>query len=125
MSDVLSRIDNSLANLCPCGADPRPGSPYCGPDCEPTPMRWRPDLEDDDPWADTHPVDQRRPAFRAIPPEVQQTWQWWCPTCQQPLPGPRWHRVGQPDGFAYHELDGRSFGVHRIRRREDTDLPRR
>ncbi|MEU7170334.1 hypothetical protein ABZ949_02435 [Micromonospora tulbaghiae] len=60
MSDVLARIDNSLANLCPCGADPRPGSPYCGPDCEPThiavhtdtrttgdyatPMRWRPDL---------------------------------------------------------------------------------
>ncbi|MEV5819282.1 hypothetical protein AB0L22_08915 [Micromonospora haikouensis] len=57
---ILDRIDATLDNLCPCGATPRPGSPYCGPDCEPThisrdtdtrqsghyatPMRWRPDL---------------------------------------------------------------------------------
>lgn len=58
---ILDRIDNTIAGgLCPCGATPRPGSPYCGPDCEPThisrdtdtrqsghyatPMRWRPDL---------------------------------------------------------------------------------
>ena len=57
MSDVLNRIENTLANLCPCGAEPREGSAYCGDDCTPThragdtisdidgtPMRWRPDL---------------------------------------------------------------------------------
>lgn len=60
MSDTLSRIDAVLENLCPCGAQPREGSGYCGYDCEPshisthtdvretgefaTPMRWRPDL---------------------------------------------------------------------------------
>ncbi|MEV2239505.1 hypothetical protein [Micromonospora sp. NPDC049891] len=60
MTDILSRIDSTIDGRCPCGADPRPGSPYCGPDCEPThhaadtdtresghyatPMRWRPDL---------------------------------------------------------------------------------
>ncbi|MCG5464209.1 hypothetical protein MED01_002374 [Micromonospora sp. MED01] len=50
---VLDRIDNTIAGLCPCGADPRDGSPYCSADCEPThisddtgysAMRWRPDL---------------------------------------------------------------------------------
>ncbi|MFJ8690301.1 hypothetical protein [Micromonospora wenchangensis] len=61
MSSILDRIDNTIAGgLCPCGATPRPGSPYCSWDCEPThisrdtdtrqfgryatPMRWRPDL---------------------------------------------------------------------------------
>ncbi|HEX6682974.1 MAG TPA: hypothetical protein VF062_09280 [Candidatus Limnocylindrales bacterium] len=59
--DVLDRIDNTIAGgICPCGAVPREGSPYCSYDCEPniagrdtdtrefgdyaTPMRWRPDL---------------------------------------------------------------------------------
>jgi hypothetical protein len=65
--DTLAAIDRALANLCPCGGDPRGpseelphGSPYCSYDCEPThvsihtdqretgeyatPMRWRPDL---------------------------------------------------------------------------------
>jgi hypothetical protein len=53
---ILSRIDAALDGCCPCGAPPRPGSPYCSYDCEPTPaaldgdyhpptaMRWRPDL---------------------------------------------------------------------------------
>jgi hypothetical protein len=57
---ILDRIDATLDNRCPCGAPPRPGSAYCGYDCEPThiaadtdtrdsghfatPMRWRPDL---------------------------------------------------------------------------------
>ncbi|MFG1846754.1 hypothetical protein [Micromonospora carbonacea] len=57
---ILDRIDATLHNLCPCGAAPRTGSPYCSADCEPThiaedtdtstnghyatPMRWRPDL---------------------------------------------------------------------------------
>lgn len=53
---ILDRIDE-LTALCPCGAPPRPDSPYCSYDCEPThraihttsdidgtPMRWRPDL---------------------------------------------------------------------------------
>ncbi|MER7167009.1 hypothetical protein ABT336_13205 [Micromonospora sp. NPDC000207] len=60
MTDILSRINAAVNNLCPCGADPRPGSVYCSADCEPThisrdtdtsesgwyatPMRWRPDL---------------------------------------------------------------------------------
>lgn len=65
-SDAVTAIDRAIAGECPCGAQPRPGSAYCGPDCEPThltpdsdrngpgqvsrrhgvatPMRWRPDL---------------------------------------------------------------------------------
>ena len=34
MSDVLNRIENTLANLCPCGAEPREGSAYCGDDID-------------------------------------------------------------------------------------------
>lgn len=63
---ILDTIDQAIDGRCPCGADPRPGSAYCGPDCEPThisddtdtngpgrfshrhgpatPARWRPDL---------------------------------------------------------------------------------
>jgi hypothetical protein len=54
---LADRIDNAIANLCPCGADPRPGSAYCSDDRVPThrstdtisdidgtAMRWRPDL---------------------------------------------------------------------------------
>ncbi|MEU3452147.1 hypothetical protein ABZ671_00690 [Micromonospora sp. NPDC006766] len=53
MTDILTGIDRAIDGLCPCGAPPRPGSAYCGPDCEPThygphtghsAMRWRPDL---------------------------------------------------------------------------------
>lgn len=60
MRDVLAQVDAAIAGTCPCGAPPREGSIYCGPDCEPThisvhtdqresgdyatPMRWRPDL---------------------------------------------------------------------------------
>lgn len=63
MSDALTAIDRAIADLCPCGADPAPGSAYCGDDCRPThiaddtdtsapglwgaqstAMRWRPDL---------------------------------------------------------------------------------
>lgn len=64
---ILDRIDATLYGLCPCGAQPREGSPYCSYDCEPnhigehtdlsaagshelaTPMRWRPDLVTDAP----------------------------------------------------------------------------
>jgi hypothetical protein len=60
--DILAKIDAATAGLCPCGAEPAPGSTYCGDDCQPThmardsddspagshdtatPMRWRPDL---------------------------------------------------------------------------------
>lgn len=53
---TVTAIDRAIAGDCPCGAQPRPGSAYCGPDCEPThigvhtdrsgmtAMRWRPDL---------------------------------------------------------------------------------
>jgi hypothetical protein len=57
VSSILDRIDATLDGLCPCGADPQPGSAYCSYDCEPnwrgldtisdvdrTAMRWRPDL---------------------------------------------------------------------------------
>jgi hypothetical protein len=58
MPGILNRIDNAIAgDVCPCGAQPRDGSPYCSYDCEPThagahttsdrdgtQMRWRPDL---------------------------------------------------------------------------------
>jgi hypothetical protein len=56
VTDMLDRIDAALAGECPCGVPPRPGSPYCSYDCEPTnlapdgaehpptEMRWRPDL---------------------------------------------------------------------------------
>ena len=59
MADILTRIDHAAAGLCPCGAQPRQGSAYCSPDCEPTHLgpdtdaygsgprtaaRWRPDL---------------------------------------------------------------------------------
>jgi hypothetical protein len=57
MTDALLAIDRALDGLCPCGADPAPGSAYCGDDCTPThrsihttsdtdgtQMRWRPDL---------------------------------------------------------------------------------
>ncbi|MEV5211349.1 hypothetical protein AB0K35_28135 [Micromonospora sp. NPDC053740] len=59
-SGILDRIDRAISGLCPCGATPRDGSPYCSADCEPThiaehtdqrmsgdlatAMRWRPDL---------------------------------------------------------------------------------
>lgn len=33
--DLLARID-TLAALCPCGADPAEGSAYCCDDCRPT-----------------------------------------------------------------------------------------
>jgi hypothetical protein len=48
---VLTRIAATLDGLCPCGARPRPGFPYCSPDCTPThhgsdtgscAARWRP-----------------------------------------------------------------------------------
>jgi hypothetical protein len=55
--NLLDRLDAAIDGLCPCGADPRPDSAYCGPDCEPThrsvdttadhdgtQMRWRPDM---------------------------------------------------------------------------------
>lgn len=57
--DVLERVDAAVEGRCPCGADPRPGSAWCSPDCEPThrgpdtdawgsgpptAARWRPDL---------------------------------------------------------------------------------
>lgn len=55
--ELLDRIDRAVDGLCPCGADPRPNSAYCSPDCEPThrgehttsdidgtAMRWRPAL---------------------------------------------------------------------------------
>ncbi|PZG12955.1 hypothetical protein C1I95_24750 [Micromonospora craterilacus] len=69
---ILDQLDRAIDGLCPCGDQPRPGSAYCGPDCEPThlardsdttgpgrwsnrhgpatPARWRPDLAitDDD-----------------------------------------------------------------------------
>lgn len=63
---VLDRIDNTIAGLCPCGADPRDGSPYCSTDCEPThtaadtgysAMRWRPDLVTAHDDTDLIPVD--------------------------------------------------------------------
>jgi hypothetical protein len=57
---ILDKIDNVVANLCPCGAEPAEGSAYCSDDCRPThiaddtdirmsgelatAMRWRPDL---------------------------------------------------------------------------------
>jgi hypothetical protein len=62
MTDILAVIDAATAGLCNCGAEPAPGSAYCGDDCRPThmardsddspagshdtatPMRWRPDL---------------------------------------------------------------------------------
>lgn len=57
MIDILDRIDSAIDGVCPCGANPRPGSAYCSYDCEPThrsihttsdndgtQMRWRPDL---------------------------------------------------------------------------------
>ncbi|MFI1194065.1 hypothetical protein ACH4T9_12520 [Micromonospora sp. NPDC020750] len=76
---ILDRIDNALDGCCPCGAQPRTGSPYCSPDCEPThlaadtdtrttghyatPMRWRPDLVTaaDDP--DLIPVNATRTGY--------------------------------------------------------------
>lgn len=68
---VLDRIDNTIAGLCPCGADPRDGSPYCSTDCEPThtaadtgysAMRWRPDLVTAHDDTDLIPVDVVRAA---------------------------------------------------------------
>jgi hypothetical protein len=56
---TLGRVDAAIDGRCPCGADPRLGSTYCSPDCEPThrgpdtdapwlggphAARWRPDL---------------------------------------------------------------------------------
>ncbi|MFI6228611.1 hypothetical protein ACIBCR_15020 [Micromonospora echinospora] len=32
---ILDRIDATLDGHCPCGGTPRPGSAYCGYDCEP------------------------------------------------------------------------------------------
>lgn len=55
MLDVLGRIDNVIDRLCPCGGQPRDGSPYCSDDCVPnyvgadttsdtdTQMRWWPE----------------------------------------------------------------------------------
>jgi hypothetical protein len=34
--DLVSRMDK-LIGLCPCGAEPRPGEPYCSEDCRPVP----------------------------------------------------------------------------------------
>lgn len=68
---VLDRIDNTINGLCPCGADPRDGSPYCSADCEPThtaadtgysAMRWRPDLVTAHDDSDLIPVDVVRAA---------------------------------------------------------------
>jgi hypothetical protein len=58
--ELLDQIDRLVEGFCPCGAEPRDGSAYCGYDCEPnhvsihtdqretgeyaTPMRWRPDM---------------------------------------------------------------------------------
>ncbi|GAA0528624.1 hypothetical protein GCM10010172_06520 [Paractinoplanes ferrugineus] len=36
MTGILDLTDRPTDGLCPCGADPRPGSPYCSWDCEPT-----------------------------------------------------------------------------------------
>jgi hypothetical protein len=35
VTTILHRIDNVLRGVCPCGADPRPGSAYCSADCVP------------------------------------------------------------------------------------------
>ncbi len=80
MTDVLGRIDNVLqGGLCPCGAQPAPGSAYCGDDCTPThrsvdtdprtsgdyatPMRWRPDLVTAVDDTDLTPIDAPRPGY--------------------------------------------------------------
>ncbi len=78
---ILDRIDNTIAgDCCPCGAAPRPGSPYCSPDCEPTwrgedtisdidgtAMRWRPGLVTAHDDSGLRLVrEQQRDTFRAV-----------------------------------------------------------
>lgn len=78
VTESLAAIDRALNGDCPCGANPRPGSPYCSYDCEPThrgpdtdirqtgpsatPMRWRPDLVTAADDTDLIPVDVVRAA---------------------------------------------------------------
>lgn len=35
--DILGRIDATVDGLCPCGAEPAPGSAWCSEDCRPVP----------------------------------------------------------------------------------------
>lgn len=72
----------------------------------PDAMRWTPE---------PMPPDLRPAIYRQQPAERQATWAWWCPTCQQPIPQPRWN-MSKPSQFAYHLLDG-TLGHHRIERR--------
>ncbi len=58
--NTVDRIDAVLDGKCPCGADPRPGSAYCGYDCEPTHLTADTGADEakpwTDPWADVMPA---------------------------------------------------------------------
>lgn len=74
-------------------------------------MRWMPD-----PSANR---DLRRPIFQAQPPERQAKWEWWCPTCEAPLPQPRWRTCRGVGMVPFHEaMNGR---WHRIEKRRLTN----
>jgi hypothetical protein len=99
MADVLDSIDETLASV------------RLSEDA----MRWTPDTA----------VDYRTAITRSMPTELQQTWQWWCTSCCQPIPQPRWWRHGVPEGGAvlsnglraYHETTDRRAPWHAIVKR--------
>lgn len=43
---------------------------------------------------------------------VQQMW--WCPTCRQRIPQPRWLNIGKPNQRSYHLLEAISHDIQRV-----------
>lgn len=39
---------------------------------------------------------------------------WWCPTCQQRIPQPRWMNMRQPNQRSYHLIGTRDHTIERV-----------
>jgi hypothetical protein len=62
-------------------------------------MRWAPDAV----------PDLRLRVHREWPAHRQATWRWWCDTCRQPIPLPRWWGSGVPSGGVVLKSGMRAF----------------
>jgi hypothetical protein len=60
-------------------------------------------------WAPHSVPDLRIQVHREWAAKRQATWRWWCETCRQPIPQPRWWGQGVPDGGVVLRSGMRAF----------------